>query len=61
MGRKGRCEQLGAQVKHFLLYGSQKQKSLKSLIARGQNTELVSRAALQNILVEGEQKLALLN
>jgi hypothetical protein len=41
MGRKGRCEQLGAKVRNRQLHGSRTRESLKLPMARGQNTGLV--------------------
>lgn len=41
MGRKGRCEQLEAQLRNWHLHGSRVRESLKSPTARGQNTGLV--------------------
>ena len=41
MGRKGRCEQLGAKVRNRGLHGSRALKSLKFPMAQGQNTVLV--------------------
>jgi len=37
----GRCKQLGAQVRNYRIHGSRALKSLKSTMARGQNTGLV--------------------
>jgi len=41
MGRKGRCEQLGAKVRNRRLHGSRTLKSLKFPMAQGQNMGLV--------------------
>ena len=41
MGRKGRCEPLGAQVRSLHIHRSQTLESLKIPLARGQNTLLL--------------------
>lgn len=41
MGRKGRCEQLGAVARNRRIHGSQTLESLKLTVARGLNTVLL--------------------